>query len=115
MVYRHSQDISKPLSDYASDPLSFNVDSLDEIHKAGTHLYEAISDPETGHSGEVTHTSFNRAFNTELPVWEWYETPEQEHRRKRFGLAMRGVAAFQPPDAILSGQGFNTLDAVNLC
>lgn len=70
--------------------------------KSGVYLEEALADPVTGDSGEVTHTAFNRAFNTDSSLWDWYETPENEHRHKRFGMAMRGVAALQPPDAILS-------------
>ena len=58
----------------------------------------------SAHSDEVTQTAFNKAFNEELPVWAWYEKPDQSGRLRRFGSAMRGVEALQPPDAILSGE-----------
>jgi hypothetical protein len=77
---------------------------MDEVPKSSVHLFEALSDPETGNSGEANHTAFNRAFNVDRTMFDWLETTEQAYRLKRLGLGMRGVAALQPPDAILSGK-----------
>jgi len=63
-----------------------------------------MTDPTSVDSGEVTKTAFNRAFDEELPIWAWFEKPDQNLRLRRFGSAMQGVAALQPADAILSGK-----------
>lgn len=82
---------------------------LDEIPKSTAYLWETLSDPVSAHSDEVTQTAFNKAFNEELPVWAWYEKPDQSGRLRRFGSAMRGVEALQPPDAILSAFDWSSL------
>ena len=63
-----------------------------------------MTDPASADSGEVTKTAFNRAFDEELPIWAWFEKPDQNLRLRRFGSAMQGVEALQPADAILSGR-----------
>ena len=63
-----------------------------------------MTDPASADSGEVTKTAFNRAFDEELPIWAWFEKPDQNLRLRRFGSAMQGVEALQPADAILSGK-----------
>ncbi|KAG6900062.1 hypothetical protein C0993_003548 [Termitomyces sp. T159_Od127] len=63
-------------------------------------LLENIKDPMTGRSVEQNHAPFNRAFNVETPFWVWYETQEQKYRRRRFAIAMRGIAQMQPSDVL---------------
>lgn len=63
-----------------------------------------MSDPLTANSVEVTNTAFNRAFKVDVPLWSFYEQPEQSHRLKRFGAAMQGVTAMQRDDIILNGE-----------
>jgi len=64
--------------------------------KASGYLWEAISDPVTGGSDEITHTAFNRAFNTDKSFWDFMQTPEEAWRMKRFGIGMQGVLRAQP-------------------
>lgn len=82
---------------------------LDEVTKSAAYLWETMTDPASADSGEVTKTAFNRAFNEELPIWAWFENPDQNLRLRRFGSAMQGVAALQPADAILSAFDWKAL------
>ncbi|KAH6879328.1 S-adenosyl-L-methionine-dependent methyltransferase [Coprinopsis sp. MPI-PUGE-AT-0042] len=63
---------------------------FDEVAKSSAYLYET---PSSG-----TATALNRAFGIDgLDIWSWYglDDPEQQKRKKRFNLGMRGVAAMQ--------------------
>jgi hypothetical protein len=82
---------------------------LDEVTKSAAYLWETMTDPASANSGEVTKTAFNRAFDEELPIWAWFEKPDQNLRLRRFGSAMQGVAALQPADAILSAFDWKSL------
>ena len=61
-----------------------------------------MTDPKTAFSDKATHSPFHRAFGHDLPTYEWYELPEQDYRRRRFGAAMTGLAALEG-ESILSG------------
>ena len=39
-----------------------------------------------------------------MPLWEWYELPEQSYRRRRFGVAMHGIGLMQPPEVLTNGE-----------
>ncbi|KAG6915443.1 hypothetical protein DXG01_011473 [Tephrocybe rancida] len=68
--------------------------------KFSSQLLENIKDPKTGRSDEPIHAPFNRVFNVDLPLWLWYEVEEQSYRRRRFAVAMHGIAQMQPPDIL---------------
>ncbi|KAH6913356.1 hypothetical protein BKA70DRAFT_1369956 [Coprinopsis sp. MPI-PUGE-AT-0042] len=80
-----------------------------DIPKSSVYLDEALSNPTNGDSDDVTHAAFNRAFDVDTPFWDWLEMPEQEHRPKRFGQAMRRVQAPQPADTIPSAYKWEAL------
>ena len=44
-----------------------------------------------------------KAFSTNLFPFEWFELPENEYRRRRFGVVMDALTKLQPPDALLKG------------
>jgi len=81
----------------------------DETAKAADYLWEMLADPASAESGEVTHTAFNKAFDTDMSVWPWYEKPENSARRRRFGAAMRGVVAMQPANQIFEAFDWESL------
>ncbi|KAF5380105.1 hypothetical protein D9615_006248 [Tricholomella constricta] len=68
--------------------------------KMTSQLLENLKDPKTARSDEPIHTPFNRAFNVDTPFYVWFETPEQSYRRRRFAIAMHGIAQMQPPDIL---------------
>ena len=61
-------------------------------------------DPETSLSPETTKAPFNRAFDWPGTFWTWLSQPEQAHRQRRFGVAMKGVSSLEPADSILKGE-----------
>lgn len=71
-----------------------------------------LADPKLRMSEEPTETPFNLAFKTKLNLFEWFDEPEQDYRRRRFGVAMQGVAGMFPPDAVLNGMIVCDLDFV---
>ncbi|KAG6900056.1 hypothetical protein C0993_003542 [Termitomyces sp. T159_Od127] len=68
--------------------------------KNSAHLLETMKDPIMGRSNEPHQTCFNRAIGVDIPVWSWYEEKEQNYRRRRFAIAMHGIAQMQPPDLL---------------
>ncbi|KAG5651603.1 hypothetical protein H0H81_008095 [Sphagnurus paluster] len=78
-----------------------------DLAKSSAYLLENLRDPKTSHSSAKNHAPLNRAFNMETSMWEWYETPEQEYRRRRFAIAMRGIAQMQPQDILDDGKALD--------
>ncbi|KAJ7203253.1 S-adenosyl-L-methionine-dependent methyltransferase [Mycena pura] len=76
---------------------------IDEGYFASGALLEVMLDPKDGHSNAPTNTAFNKAFKTDLPLFEFFDLPEQKFRMSRFGLGIAGVTAMTVPDAILHG------------
>ncbi|KAF8215437.1 O-methyltransferase [Mycena galopus ATCC 62051] len=74
---------------------------LDEVAKASTVLFENMTDPKTAVSDNPVHSPYQRAFKHDLHIYDWYELPENAHRRRRFGIGMMGIAALEG-EAILS-------------
>lgn len=75
----------------------------DECFKSSSHLTDALLDP------EGTQNLFTRAFNTEEPMFNWFQRPENAWRIARFGMAMHGTSAAEPPKLILTGFDWSTL------
>ena len=40
----------------------------------------------------------------DVPLWEWYELPEQSYRRRRLGVVMHGIGLMQPPEVLTNGE-----------
>ncbi|EJD00244.1 S-adenosyl-L-methionine-dependent methyltransferase [Fomitiporia mediterranea MF3/22] len=74
----------------------------DEVMTAAQGFREVMLDPKTAFSEEVNDSGFQRAFKTELPLWEFYELPENHYRRDRFNLVMSSANNMHP-EAILGG------------
>ncbi|KAA1472201.1 O-methyltransferase [Dentipellis sp. KUC8613] len=81
----------------------------DESFKAAAYLADVISNPEISHSYESNKSAANKAFNTDLDLFSWFETPGNEHRIRRIGHAMNGSQALSPPNAILEGFDWKNL------
>ena len=60
-------------------------------------------DPDFAQSGEPNKTPFNKAFDTNLPIFPWFELPENAYKLRRFGIAMEGAQNASPPGALLAG------------
>ncbi|KAF5354576.1 hypothetical protein D9758_011239 [Tetrapyrgos nigripes] len=85
--------------------------SLDVGHKTTAVAWEGLSDPECGHSSELTKTVFGRAMNTNLPFWDFLALPEQQHRHHIFGFLMQGAAALQPPNMIFKALDWSSVSS----
>ncbi|KAF8506141.1 S-adenosyl-L-methionine-dependent methyltransferase [Hysterangium stoloniferum] len=72
----------------------------DEMFKASAYLTEAYTDSKTKHSSEPSQAPFRRALSVDLPFFQWLEST---NRVRRFGVAMKGTAQWEAPDAILHG------------
>lgn len=51
-------------------------------------LSEALLDPEWALSSAPNKAAFNKAFDTDLTLWDYYERPDQKERHRRFGVMM---------------------------
>lgn len=68
-------------------------------------MLENLKDPKTTRSDEPEAAVFYTSFpDVDVPIWDWYEQPDQSYRRRRFAVAMHGLGALQPPDLILKGK-----------
>ena len=70
---------------------------------AAAAFKDVMLDPKTAFSEEVTESGAQRALNTKLPLWEYYELPENRYRGDRFNLVMSGANNMHP-EAILAGE-----------
>ncbi|KAJ7183858.1 S-adenosyl-L-methionine-dependent methyltransferase [Mycena filopes] len=75
----------------------------DEAFASSAALTDTIIDPKDGLSNAPTNAAFNRAFNTDLPLFTWFDEPEQKHRMARFALGVSGATKMAFPEAILQG------------
>lgn len=80
------------------------VDSTDECLKAASYMADAMFDPLYAQSGEPTKTALNLAFKTDLPVFDWFDTPGNEDRLSRFGITMDAARRVSAPEAVLHGE-----------
>jgi hypothetical protein len=77
--------------------------------KGSAFMLEYLKDPKTAFSHEPTDTPFHRVFDINVPLWEWYELPEQSYRRRRFGVAMHGIGQMQPAEVLTNALEWGTL------
>ncbi|KAJ7611513.1 O-methyltransferase [Mycena polygramma] len=80
----------------------------DEAFKGSAYLAETFTDPATAHSVKATASPWNVATKTDAFLFDWYDRPENEHRKTRFSFAMACSTKLEPPEAILAG--FNWQD-----
>ncbi|KAH8111778.1 S-adenosyl-L-methionine-dependent methyltransferase [Phellopilus nigrolimitatus] len=73
------------------------------------YLREVITEPETAFSEEPNHSAVQRALDVDLPLWDYFDTPEGQYRRKRFAIMMSASNKLQPPEAILTSYDWETL------
>ncbi|KAL5492808.1 hypothetical protein ACEPAI_4256 [Sanghuangporus weigelae] len=78
----------------------------DEVMLAAAAFKDVMLDPKTAFSEEVTDSGAQRALNTTLPLWEYYELPENRYRGDRFNLVMSGANSMHP-EAILAGYSWD--------
>lgn len=75
----------------------------DEVLKATGYLQEVLADPSWTASGDPAKTSLQKAFNMNVPYWEWLEAPGNSSRRRRFAAGMTGLSNATYSSAILEG------------
>jgi len=63
----------------------------DEVMRSSAFITEAYIDPKIAFSTSPSEAPLNLAFATSEVLFDWYERPENEARRKLFGNAMRGT------------------------
>ncbi|GJJ14339.1 hypothetical protein Clacol_008603 [Clathrus columnatus] len=92
----------------------------DEMIKGSAYLPDVLTDPVMGSSEDPSHTPlavcyrgvcFSLLFKTDKSCFDWFEEPGNEFRLKRFAAAMEGTSKFDPPNAILSGFKWESLDS----
>ncbi|KAF8652613.1 hypothetical protein AX16_004302 [Volvariella volvacea WC 439] len=82
---------------------------LDEICKGSSWIWETVSDPATGFSGDPKHTPLACAFGFDDTIRGFYSRPEQKGRHHRFNVGLRGIGALQTFDTIVKGFPWGTL------
>ena len=83
--------------------ISDEIYSTDEGMKAASYLQDVLLDPILGPSYDPNDAALNAAFKTKLSSWEWFESPGNEHRQLRFGIAMEGSKQAASLNAIREG------------
>ena len=69
-------------------------------------MLDTLTDPEFAFSGEPTRTPFNKAFNFDGTIWDFFEQPENKMRETRFGVGMEAARRIENPANILKGFSF---------
>lgn len=62
-----------------------------------------MTDPQFSKFDDGSHCALNKAFDTNLPLFEWFEQPGNEDRLLRFGIVFESGTHLLPPQAILDG------------
>ena len=60
-------------------------------------------DKEIGSSQEPNEAAFSKAYNTQTPIFSWWELPENAWRIKRLAIGMQGLQSMTSRSAILEG------------
>ena len=76
--------------------------SLDETFKACAYSWETLQDP-SYRTEEPSESPLSKALGVKETLWEHYARSEYRYRGTRFDIAMHGVNAMQPADAVLRG------------
>ncbi|KAF5387586.1 hypothetical protein D9757_006612 [Collybiopsis confluens] len=83
----------------------------DESFKSSAYLTESLVDPNFAFADDPNHTAFNLAFQTHLPIFPWYELPENHLRLSTFSYAMEGGNNMLRPDSIIQDFPWESLVA----
>lgn len=75
----------------------------DEVFKGAAYFAETLLDSSTSHSFLPIQSAFNKAFDVDVDVFEWYERPDNELRFRRFSMAMAATRGLSPADTIMQG------------
>ncbi|EKM51829.1 uncharacterized protein PHACADRAFT_199332 [Phanerochaete carnosa HHB-10118-sp] len=125
-VFAHNRtssilDTGKPVSEILEDPVAKHdgtsgmpalVEQLSDYSiKAAAYMPETLLDPSSAATGK---TAFNRAYKTELTVFEWLKQPENAHIHRRFNMAMAGLAKLGVPWEVFEGFDWQTLPEKSL-
>jgi hypothetical protein len=78
--------------------------STDDQFKSSAYLLEELTDPIFSKNEDPSHTAFNKAFQTDLPIFTWFEQPGNESRLRRFGIVFESGNRLYPANAILEGK-----------
>lgn len=70
----------------------------DETVKAAAYLFETLVDPETAFSGDARKCALSKVWSPGNSLWEFYDLPGNDFRRKRFGVAMVGFSQTDPAE-----------------
>ncbi|KAJ6523384.1 hypothetical protein DFH09DRAFT_1096651 [Mycena vulgaris] len=70
---------------------------VENCFRSSAHLADTIMAPKAG------IVPYNRAFNTDQPMYYWLQRSENAYKLKRFGLGMKGTASSEPADTIFQG------------
>ncbi|KAJ6564901.1 S-adenosyl-L-methionine-dependent methyltransferase, partial [Mycena vulgaris] len=71
--------------------------SVENCFRSSAYLADTIMAPKAG------IVPYNRAFNTDQPMYYWLQRSENAYKLKRFGLGMKGTASSEPADTIFQG------------
>ncbi|KAF8069262.1 S-adenosyl-L-methionine-dependent methyltransferase [Lyophyllum atratum] len=83
--------------------------NLDEVFKGSAYAWETLCDPVTAKSGDPEAAPVVKALNREGTLWDLYS--QDEHRGRRFNVAMQGVHSLEKADSVLGA--FNWKDLLN--
>ncbi|KAJ7353173.1 O-methyltransferase [Mycena albidolilacea] len=81
--------------------------NTDETFKAGAYIQDVV----LTHNKDADEfdTPLNRAFNTHVGLFSWFERPENRVRFRRFGMAMDAGRRVSPPGSALHRFNWSTL------
>ncbi|KAJ6614651.1 O-methyltransferase [Mycena sp. CBHHK59/15] len=83
--------------------------NTDETFKAGAYIQDVVVDNTLEKAGDELNTPLNKAFNTHIDLFSWYEMPENKVRFNRFGMAMDAARRMSPPGSVLQGFKWSSL------
>ncbi|KAF7369825.1 S-adenosyl-L-methionine-dependent methyltransferase [Mycena venus] len=79
--------------------------NTDETFKAGAYIQDVVIKAPPENEADELDTPLNRAFNTHVGLFSWFERPENRVRFRRFGMAMDAGRRVSPPGS--ASQRFN--------
>ncbi|KAJ7070243.1 O-methyltransferase [Mycena belliarum] len=83
--------------------------NTDETFKAAAYIEDVVINPSREEPADELNTPLNRAFNTHVDLFSWYERPENRIRFRRFGMAMDASRKVQPPGVQSKGFDWESL------
>ncbi|KAI0717310.1 S-adenosyl-L-methionine-dependent methyltransferase [Fomitopsis betulina] len=83
----------------------------DETFHNAVYTADVLKDPEMTNSFSPYDASFALAWpgTRNIAMYDWLNLPENNRRKKRFGMGMHGMNSMTPADAILRGFNWNSL------